>query len=375
MAKKKPSKAPRKPAAAPVSEGDLDLPLMRRAAAAVPILTPSRMPLLLDAFNSRKEAEYFTLKPITDDIQAVIDFLDGKPDEGRHVVLGVDLRTEIGQKVARDEKAELRPRLNRLEAYLRTAELGAASTFHRHAYFASEEMSALILAGSAKGVEALALTVADLPSPSGFAYFYRPDGKGLFLWWTSDEDDVVASVVTAKKVTEWLASETVLEEARIQPFAMAVLSPAGTDTGPLAVDVHNPFEVNAHDGENDFDRLDAKHVLPILFSFAHMLRQDIVDTDVQETAPAPVTDAKGRRRYRKDRITYLSARRGHTSPGAPDHNRHAREYSVRWVVRGHWRRQWYRSLNRHIPIWITDYIAGPDDAPLVHRDKVTLVTS
>ncbi|WP_255312534.1 hypothetical protein [Rhodococcus tukisamuensis] len=43
------------------------------------------------------------------------------------------------------------------------------------------------------------------------------------------------------------------------------------------------------------------------------------------------------------------------------------------MVRGHWRHQWYPSVQRHVPIWITDYIAGPENAPIVVRDKVTLV--
>lgn len=38
--------------------------------------------------------------------------------------------------------------------------------------------------------------------------------------------------------------------------------------------------------------------------------------------------------------------------------------SVRFVVRGHWRNQWYSSLKEHRQIWIAPYVKGPDDAPL-----------
>ena len=41
-----------------------------------------------------------------------------------------------------------------------------------------------------------------------------------------------------------------------------------------------------------------------------------------------------------------------------------REYQCRWVVRGHWRKQWYPSLKTHQPKWIGAYIKGPDDKPL-----------
>lgn len=57
---------------------------------------------------------------------------------------------------------------------------------------------------------------------------------------------------------------------------------------------------------------------------------------------------------------------GDTNPG--------RQYKHRWVVRGHWRRQWYPSIQAHRPKWIAPYLAGPDDAPLLGGDKVTRLT-
>jgi hypothetical protein len=40
------------------------------------------------------------------------------------------------------------------------------------------------------------------------------------------------------------------------------------------------------------------------------------------------------------------------------------EWSCRWIVRGHWRDQWYPSIKRNQPIWIAPYIKGPEDKPL-----------
>ena len=85
-------------------------------------------------------------------------------------------------------------------------------------------------------------------------------------------------------------------------------------------------------------------------------------------AQATRTQESGRRRSRTDTITYLRYNsRSHTDGAGGG------RYTHRWVVRGHWCRQWYPSLQRHVPIWITDYIAGPDDGPIVVRDKVTMV--
>lgn len=48
------------------------------------------------------------------------------------------------------------------------------------------------------------------------------------------------------------------------------------------------------------------------------------------------------------------------------------EWSHRWIVRGHWRNQWYPSESRHAPKWIPPYVKGPEEAPLLEKDTVYL---
>lgn len=45
------------------------------------------------------------------------------------------------------------------------------------------------------------------------------------------------------------------------------------------------------------------------------------------------------------------------------------DWSHRWVVSGHWRKQWYPAAEVHRPKWIAPYIKGPDDLPLVIKEK------
>jgi len=45
-------------------------------------------------------------------------------------------------------------------------------------------------------------------------------------------------------------------------------------------------------------------------------------------------------------------------------------YDHRWMVRGHWRNQWYPAYEAHKPIWIQPHVKGPDDMPLVMKEKV-----
>lgn len=50
------------------------------------------------------------------------------------------------------------------------------------------------------------------------------------------------------------------------------------------------------------------------------------------------------------------------------------DWQLQWLVRGHWRNQWYPSLKLNQPKWIMPYIKGPPDKPLVIREKAVAVT-
>jgi hypothetical protein len=108
-------------------------------------------------------------------------------------------------------------------------------------------------------------------------------------------------------------------------------------------------------------------MLRLMLSFTHMLRQEkLIDTSTVSAAGA---SSKSRRGGGAGSVTYLSYRPRTSTNKASS----GRTYSHRWVVRGHWRRQWYPSQNRHHPIWITEYIAGPDNSPVKLSDKVTII--
>lgn len=47
-----------------------------------------------------------------------------------------------------------------------------------------------------------------------------------------------------------------------------------------------------------------------------------------------------------------------------------REYHHQWIVRGHWRQQWYPSREVHRPVWIAPHVKGPEGAPLLGGEKV-----
>ena len=48
-------------------------------------------------------------------------------------------------------------------------------------------------------------------------------------------------------------------------------------------------------------------------------------------------------------------------------------WTHRWMVSGHWREQWFPSLDTHQTIWIAPHVKGPDELPLVHKDRAFMV--
>jgi hypothetical protein len=47
------------------------------------------------------------------------------------------------------------------------------------------------------------------------------------------------------------------------------------------------------------------------------------------------------------------------------------DWSHRWLATGHWRNQWLPSINAHRLQWINPYVKGPNDRPLVLKNRVT----
>lgn len=104
----------------------------------------------------------------------------------------------------------------------------------------------------------------------------------------------------------------------------------------------------------------------VLASVWHIMRQTLA-----EVSAAKYDRATIRRMRREDRdpepVRVIALRRravGQASVGSD------REYHFQWIVRGHWRQQWYPSMELHRPVWIAPHIKGPEDAPLLGGEKV-----
>lgn len=100
-------------------------------------------------------------------------------------------------------------------------------------------------------------------------------------------------------------------------------------------------------------------------ALCYLLRQRIAE----ESTVMPDRAARRRmaREGREPAPVRVISLRGGSAHGGGDGSR---AYVHRWMVRGHWRRQWYPSIGQHRPRWISPFIKGPDDAPLLGGEKV-----
>ena len=80
---------------------------------------------------------------------------------------------------------------------------------------------------------------------------------------------------------------------------------------------------------------------------------------VKHRAPRPLRREAKRKRRREEEITVMTLRRA-SGPHAEDGE--GGYLTVQFLVRGHWRNQWYPSLREHRQIWIAPYVKGPEGA-------------
>lgn len=83
-------------------------------------------------------------------------------------------------------------------------------------------------------------------------------------------------------------------------------------------------------------------------------------------APRGIWRDSNRKGLDKRDVTVIRLRR---SREFQDIEPSGRQLTVQFPVRGHWRNQWYPSIEEHRQVWIAPYIKGPEDAPFVTRPR------
>jgi hypothetical protein len=223
-----------------------------------------------------------------------------------------------------------------------------------------------VLDVASRGIPRLVLQESDVPLMNGFVWFARPlampapphdiaaaEGMRAFSWMRYRTNPGFDGVV----VVFWVA---VPNQSR--PWPTSVLY---WDFGSSWEDFKpHPSMAHADDPAAAETLLTCRRYVAALFSF--MAQRILV-------APARQAERAARKRLEREGwqheplIRVVELRRKERLPNdssAAVARTDATEWSCQWVVRGHWRQQYYPSLHRNQPIWITPYVKGPEDKPL-----------
>lgn len=101
----------------------------------------------------------------------------------------------------------------------------------------------------------------------------------------------------------------------------------------------------------------------LTFSFFAFIRQECVSIQNQ-MASRPIRRHLPQGYTAKPAIRIIQLRRRNAPTNGKESQ--SRDYACRWLVKGHWRNQFYARSNTHRPLFVPAYVKGPDDKPFKH---------
>jgi hypothetical protein len=241
-------------------------------------------------------------------------------------------------------------------------------------FYVSAEMTDLTMA-AATSLPFFDLNREDLPAEQGFIVFAKPvarysnegkpdakvraccweviDGTSLWLtfytdWHTWLEDCRSAGVFRPDSLNDCLRNDHWLY------FETFVISPLSG---------HQEVEGEWEEDAREVGSLDSAVRAAWL-----LMQQPLAETS--DVLP----DRAARKRLRRAGtepapVRVIGLRR---PKGASDKGDGPRDYQHQWIVRGHWRQQWYPKRQVHRPVWIAPHVKGPDGAPMLGGEKVNV---
>ncbi|GAA0704988.1 hypothetical protein GCM10010193_70030 [Kitasatospora atroaurantiaca] len=250
-------------------------------------------------------------------------------------------------------------------------------------YWVSAEMTELCVA-AAKSMPEWELAPEDVPSQQGFILFeglasLRPDYPSTAFSW-GPCPRLAAQATLKGGAGLWLSAYTdvaaayelagvALDSMRVP---MAPLMYAGESLAAYGHREAGDVSINTVDGDevvSDDDELLTSRVgsLALIKTAWLLLQQGLVD--VSELQPDRATVKRLRRAGHAEDLTatrVIDLRHRTTGTGASAD----REFRHQWIVKGHWRQQWYPSREVHRPVWTAPHVKGPEGAPLIGGEKV-----
>lgn len=265
-------------------------------------------------------------------------------------------------------------------------------------YYVSPHMSDLAAAASETMPDEPVLK-SDPPSTHGFMYLPQPMrfmdirgrlcsvsaivwvsvGPGCVVWFLSDRDEV-KDMVNADMRRRFTPEEIVLLP-KLQLAAQASFRwdqplPRSITNQTL---IPNASSIDIHwEGDNlvfatdTFMELNVQvkrdPLLAMVLVIWRLMQQTLTSVERERVDRGTWRHAR-RVKFKDHEVTVIALRRRAPSD---EHGEHTVEWSHQWVVRGHWRRQPCKVEGEwtHRVIYINPYLKGPEDAPLLVRDRV-----
>jgi hypothetical protein len=186
----------------------------------------------------------------------------------------------------------------------------------------------------------------DLPTPTGFALLRDEDGESRILLWSHGARELTATILPVADLAAGLA-----EYPDVRTAPTGSVSAAGTEVALALVAAIGVATRRPPSGGLDADARRAPQGLSGGTGKSRPLKRPV------DEAGEPV-----------DFVSLIYA------PGEPHFEAvptgTGRKAEKRWVVRGHWRQQWYSSTGQRYPLWIKAHEAGADEGELLTRDRV-----
>jgi hypothetical protein len=207
------------------------------------------------------------------------------------------------------------------------------------------------------------------------------DGVGTGMMTRTELEQVRERFLTNDYVAEWASAES--GDANVSIDGLNISLYSSTDT--------MSFEQLRGIGDGVIPSILPMHVTPWWFGMSY--EENETDENGDETAadtwwkivqttfrlmqqrishahrerPERAARREGvRRGFHSNDVTIVRLRRESNPDEAHDDGESgAANYSHRFIVSGHWRDQWYPSESLHRQLWISPYVKGPEDKPLV----------
>lgn len=257
-------------------------------------------------------------------------------------------------------------------------------------FFVSQPMTDLAVA-AAKGLPDFNLMPEDLPSPSGLIVFGSPVAEVDYSEWKPGAG--FASIVAASwshwsEIPEWKhggvwitwygdrdrnihvsVARGLVGAADAERFRKRHTARLNIDNESPCPFSPDPVTIMGWDFHEKVATPSDTHIgnwLPILKATWLLMSQPIGQVTEAEF-PRAMRRRAEREQREPPRVRVITLRNMRHDDGAGSADR---EYHHQWIVRGHWRQQWYPSREVHRPVWIAPHLKGPEGLPLLGGEKV-----